>query len=40
VIEKHAAVGEAVKEDATIFVIADLSTVWAEMTGHPKDLDR
>jgi len=40
VIEKHAAVGEAVKEDATIFVIADLSTVWAEMTVYPKDLDK
>jgi cobalt-zinc-cadmium efflux system membrane fusion protein len=40
VIEKHAAVGEAVKEDATIFVVADLSTVWAEMTVYPKDLDK
>jgi cobalt-zinc-cadmium efflux system membrane fusion protein len=40
VIEKHAAVGEAVKEDATIFVVADLSTVWVEMTVYPKDLDK
>jgi len=40
VIEKHAAVGEAVKEDATIFVVADLSNVWAEMTVYPKDLDK
>lgn len=38
VIEKHLAVGEAVKEDASIFTIADLSTVWAEMTIYPKDL--
>jgi len=38
VIEKHLAIGEAVKEDATIFTIADLSTVWAEMTIYPKDL--
>ena len=40
VIEKHAAIGEAVKEDATIFVVADLSTVWAEMTVYPKDLNK
>ena len=39
VIEKHAAAGEAVKEDASIFTIADLSTVWAEMTVYPKDLN-
>jgi len=39
VIEKHLALGEAVKEDASIFTIADLSTVWAEMTIYPKDLD-
>jgi len=38
VIEKHMAIGEAVKEDASIFTIADLSTVWAEMTIYPKDL--
>jgi membrane fusion protein, heavy metal efflux system len=40
VIEKHLAIGEAVKEDASIFTIADLSTVWAEMTIYPKDLSR
>lgn len=39
VIEKHLALGEAVKEDTIIFTIADLSTVWAEMTIYPKDLD-
>ena len=38
VTEKHLAIGEAVKEDASIFTIADLSTVWAEMTIYPKDL--
>ncbi len=38
VVEKHLAAGEAVKEDASIFTIADLSTVWAEMTIYPKDL--
>jgi cobalt-zinc-cadmium efflux system membrane fusion protein len=39
VTEKHLALGEAVKEDANIFTIADLSTVWAEMTIYPKDLE-
>jgi cobalt-zinc-cadmium efflux system membrane fusion protein len=39
VIEKHLALGEAVKEDAMIFTIADLSSVWAEMTVYPKDLN-
>ncbi|MSR82268.1 MAG: efflux RND transporter periplasmic adaptor subunit [Candidatus Latescibacteria bacterium] len=38
-IEKHAAIGEAVKEDADIFVIADLSTVWVEVTVYAQDLD-
>lgn len=38
VTEKHLSVGEAVKEDASIFTIADLSTVWAEMTIYPRDL--
>lgn len=39
VTEKHLAAGEAVKEDATIFVVADLSSVWAEMNVYPKDLE-
>ncbi|HMM72453.1 MAG TPA: efflux RND transporter periplasmic adaptor subunit, partial [Rhodocyclaceae bacterium] len=39
VVEKHIALGEAVKEDATVFVVADLSTVWAEMTVYAKDLN-
>jgi cobalt-zinc-cadmium efflux system membrane fusion protein len=39
VVEKHIALGEAVKDDATVFVIADLSTVWAEMTVYAKDLN-
>ncbi len=38
VTEKHLSIGEAVKEDASIVTIADLSTVWAEMTIYPKDL--
>ncbi len=39
VVEKHLSLGEAVKEDANIFIIADLSTVWAEMTVYAKDLN-
>lgn len=39
VIEKKIAAGEAVGADATMYVIADLSTVWAEMTIYPADLN-
>ena len=39
VIQKHLSMGETVKEDATVFVVADLSTVWAEMTVYAKDLN-
>lgn len=39
VVEKHIALGEAVKDDTTVFVISDLSTVWAEMTVYAKDLN-
>ncbi|WDT74018.1 MAG: efflux RND transporter periplasmic adaptor subunit [Candidatus Manganitrophus sp.] len=38
IIEKRISTGEAMKEDAEIFVIADLSTVWGEITIYPKDL--
>ena len=39
VVEKHISLGESVKEDANIFFIADLSTVWAEVTIYAKDLN-
>lgn len=39
VVEKHLALGEVVKDDVNIFTIADLSTVWAEMTIYAKDLN-
>lgn len=39
VVEKHLTLGEAVQGDATIFVVADLSTVWVEMTVAAKDLN-
>ncbi len=38
VVEKHLALGEAVKEDASIFTVSDLRTVWAEFNVAPKDL--
>ena len=39
VIKKDIAVGEAIKEDADIFAIADLCTVWVEVTIYAKDLN-
>lgn len=39
VVEKHLALGEAVGDAATIFVVADLRTVWAEMDVYAKDLN-
>jgi cobalt-zinc-cadmium efflux system membrane fusion protein len=39
VVEKHLSLGEAVKEDANIFIISDLSTVWAEVAVPAKDLN-
>lgn len=39
VMEKHISLGEAVKEDARILTISDLSTVWAEVAVPAKDLN-
>lgn len=39
VVEKHIALGDAVREDANIFTISDLSTVWAEIIVSAKDLN-
>jgi cobalt-zinc-cadmium efflux system membrane fusion protein len=39
VIKKHLSPGEWVKEDAEIFVIADLSSVWVEIAVYAKDLN-
>jgi len=39
IVEKHIALGEAVKEDANVFTISDLSSVWAEIIVPAKDLD-
>jgi cobalt-zinc-cadmium efflux system membrane fusion protein len=38
VVERNLSIGEAVKEDAAIFTIADLSTVWVEVQLPAKDL--
>ena len=40
VIEKHISLGEAIREDATVFVIADLSTVWVNATVYSRDVNR
>lgn len=38
VIEKHASLGEVIREDTQTFLLADLSTVWANVTIYAKDL--
>jgi cobalt-zinc-cadmium efflux system membrane fusion protein len=40
VVEKHIAIGEAVREDTSVFTLSDLSTVWAEMSVGAGDLPR
>lgn len=39
VTEKHIALGESVKEDANVFIVSDLSSVWAEIAISAKDLN-
>jgi membrane fusion protein, heavy metal efflux system len=39
VVKKHLALGEWVKEDTEIFVVADLSSVWVEIIVYAKDID-
>lgn len=38
IIEKHATVGEVLKDDAAAFMIADLSKLWVDVTVYSKDL--
>ncbi|MCB2181301.1 MAG: efflux RND transporter periplasmic adaptor subunit [Desulfobulbaceae bacterium] len=38
VIEKHITLGETVKDDSEVFIIADLRTVWADINIYQKDL--
>lgn len=40
VVEKHLSLGEAVKEDATVFTLSDLRSVWAEFNVSAQDLGR
>ncbi|MDR1063474.1 MAG: efflux RND transporter periplasmic adaptor subunit [Azoarcus sp.] len=40
IVEKHIVIGEAIKEDASIFTLSDLSSVWAEIVVPAKDLNR
>ncbi len=38
VIEKHISTGEAHKEDAEVFIVADLSSVWVNLSVYQKDM--
>lgn len=38
IVNKAVAAGATLKEDADIFTVADLSTVWVQVTVYPKDL--
>ncbi len=38
IIEKHIALGELVKDDRAVYVIADLSTVWVNIQVYQKDM--
>ncbi|GMW01648.1 MAG: hypothetical protein AMXMBFR84_27850 [Candidatus Hydrogenedentota bacterium] len=40
IIEKHMSIGEAVADNADAFVIADLSSLWAEVVVYAADLKR
>lgn len=38
IIEKHITIGEVMKEDSEAFLIADLSTVWVNISVYQKDM--
>lgn len=40
VVEKHIAQGEAVAADANVFLLSDLSSVWAEVIVSARDLEK
>ncbi|WP_437526290.1 efflux RND transporter periplasmic adaptor subunit [Sorangium sp. So ce726] len=40
IIEKHINIGEVLKDDTQAFVVADLSTIWVNVTVYAKDLAR
>ncbi|NHZ83342.1 efflux RND transporter periplasmic adaptor subunit [Massilia sp. CCM 8695] len=39
ITQKTVAAGESVKEEASLFVVADMSTVWAELSVSARDLE-
>jgi multidrug efflux pump subunit AcrA (membrane-fusion protein) len=38
ITEKHITLGEVVKDDSEVFVVADLDTVWVNLQVHQKDI--
>jgi cobalt-zinc-cadmium efflux system membrane fusion protein len=40
VIEKHITLGEFVRDDSDVFVVADLRTMWANITVYARDLSK
>lgn len=40
IIEKHITLGEFVRDDADVFIVADLSTIWVNITVYSRDLNR
>lgn len=40
VIKRHATLGETVTEESVLFIVADLSEVWAELAVYKQDVDR
>ena len=40
IVEKHIALGEAVADNANVFTLSDLSSVWAEFVVSAKDLEK
>jgi cobalt-zinc-cadmium efflux system membrane fusion protein len=40
ILDKHIVVGEAIEAGTSLFLIADLSTIWVEVTVYAQDLGR
>jgi membrane fusion protein, heavy metal efflux system len=40
IVEKHISLGEAVADNANVFTLSDLSSVWAEFVVSAKDLEK
>jgi RND family efflux transporter MFP subunit len=38
IIDRHITLGEVVKDDSEVFVVADLDTVWVNLQVHQKDI--